>query len=433
MKAAFFTLGCKVNQYETDAMAASFRERGFEIVDIEDEADIYVINTCTVTETGDKKSRQIARRIKSKHPRSLLAVVGCYPQTAVEEVVTNLKADIVMGTQGRSRLADIALEVLRDRGQRVLVDDLLEPDFEPMKAGASSKKTRANLKIQDGCQNFCAYCIIPYARGPVRSKPLEEALKDIAALSDSGYPEIVLTGIHLSSYGRDLGIKDGLLRLLEAAQEIPGLKRLRMGSLEPTLITSDFVSRIKRLPFLCPHFHLSLQSGCDETLKRMKRRYTTEDFRKAVSLLRENIPDVAITTDIMTGFPGETEQEFECSREFVREMAFSRAHIFVYSKRKGTAAADMPGQVKRSVARRRAEILAQITTESRLSFWRSQIGKSVSVLLETPKAENLAAGYTPNYIPVHIPIKNAADFEGQFVEAVLTEVTDEACLGSIKN
>ena len=426
MKAAFYTLGCKVNQYESQAMEELFRRRGYEIVAPDTQADIYVVNSCTVTASGDKKTRQAVRRLRREHPDAVVALTGCLPQTDPHAAEELPEADLVLGTRERRGIVDAVEEFLagRQRLVRVLPHEQSEP-FEPLEALGDEGHTRAFLKIQDGCTQFCAYCIIPYARGPLRSKPLDALRLEVLDLAAAGYREIVLTGINLSLYGRELGLR--LPDAVAAAAAVPGVDRVRIGSLEPELLSDADLDRLAAVPELCGQFHLSLQSGCDRTLERMNRHYTTERYRAIAGALREKFPGCAITTDVITGFPGETPEEFEETCRFVREMGFAMVHIFPYSQRRGTAAAAMDEQVPVEERRRRASELAGITAGSSERFYRAQVGSVQPVLIERKRDPEWIRGYTPNYTPVRIRCRE--DRRGEILPVRLTGADAEGCTG----
>ncbi len=395
MTVAFYTLGCKVNQYETQALEQLFAGRGHTLVPFEGEADVYIINSCTVTAVSDKKSRQTVRQARKRAPGAVIALCGCYPQTHPEDI-KELPVDLAAGTGDRVRFVELVEQAWAERQEKVtaLDDAMKRRVFEPLPAGGLEGRTRAMLKVEDGCVNFCAYCIIPYARGPVRSLPLQDAAAQAAKLAEEGYRELVLTGIEISSWGRDLEGKPGLIDLIEAVcAAAPGC-RVRLGSLEPRTITEEFCARAVKLDNLCPHFHLSMQSGCDATLKRMNRRYDTARFFESVRLLREHFQKPAVTTDMIVGFPGETEEEFVQSLDFIQRCAFSAMHIFPYSKRPGTPAAAMPHQVPRTVkeerARRAAEAAARME-QRYLEQW-----EEVEVLFEEER-DGLWWGRTTRY------------------------------------
>ena len=401
MRIAIYTLGCKVNQYETQAMEQELAAQGHELVDFEQPADAYIINTCSVTAISDKKSRQMIRRARKLNPDAIVAACGCYVQTHTDEVL-ELGIDLVGGTGQRMEFLRQLLTAA-EKKTRVLVDDALHRhEFEILPAGGQMSRTRAMLKVEDGCRNFCTYCIIPFARGPVRSLPISEAVAQTGQLAAEGYQEVVITGIEISSWGQDLDGEKSLMDLLEAVSAAAGEMRLRLGSLEPRTITEDFCRRAAKLTNLCPHFHLSLQSGCDETLRRMNRRYDTERFYKSVTLLREFFPGVAITTDLITGFPGETEEEFQKTLDFIRRCEFAQIHVFPYSVRPGTRAAAMeqlPKSVKEERAARAGEVAAQLHEQ----YLQSCVGQVYPVLFEQPGREGEFTGHAPNYMEVTAP------------------------------
>ena len=401
MRIAIYTLGCKVNQYETQAMEQELTARGHELVDFEQPADAYIINTCSVTAISDKKSRQMIRRARKLNPDAIVAACGCYVQTHTDEVL-ELGIDLMGGTGQRMEFLRQLLTAA-EKKTRVLVDDALHRhEFEILPAGGQMSRTRAMLKVEDGCRNFCTYCIIPFARGPVRSLPISEAVAQTGQLAAEGYQEVVITGIEISSWGQDLDGEKSLMDLLEAVSAAAGEMRLRLGSLEPRTITEDFCRRAAKLTNLCPHFHLSLQSGCDETLRRMNRRYDTERFYKSVTLLREFFPGVAITTDLITGFPGETEEEFQKTLDFIRRCEFAQIHVFPYSVRPGTHAAAMeqlPKSVKEERAARAGEVAAQLHEQ----YLQSCVGQVYPVLFEQPGREGEFTGHAPNYMEVTAP------------------------------
>ena len=399
MRIALYTLGCKVNQYETQAMEQELTTQGHELVASEEPADAYIINTCSVTAVSDKKSRQMIRRAKKMNPHAIVAACGCYAQTHTDEVAA-LGIDLVGGTGQRMEFLRQLLAAAEEKRQRVLVDDALHRhEFEVLPAGGQMSRTRAMLKVEDGCRNFCSYCIIPFARGPVRSLPVAEAVRQTEQLAAEGYREVVLTGIEISSWGQDLSGEQSLVDLLEAVSEAAGDMRLRLGSLEPRTITEDFCRRASRLKNLCPHFHLSLQSGCDETLRRMNRRYDTARYLESVALLRAYFSGVAVTTDLITGFPGETEEEFEKTLAFLRRCAFAQIHVFPYSIRPGTRAAAME-QVPKSVKEARAARAGQVAAELHEKYLRSCVGQIFPVLFEQAGEDGCFVGHAPNYMEV---------------------------------
>ena len=399
MRIALYTLGCKVNQYETQAMEQELTAQGHELVAFEEPADAYIINTCSVTAVSDKKSRQMIRRAKKMNPHAIVAACGCYAQTHTDEVAA-LGIDLVGGTGQRMEFLRQLLAAAEEKRQRVLVDDALRRrEFEVLPAGGQMSRTRAMLKVEDGCRNFCSYCIIPFARGPVRSLPVAEAVRQTEQLAAEGYREVVLTGIEISSWGQDLSGEQSLIDLLEAVSEAAGDMRLRLGSLEPRTITEDFCRRASRLKNLCPHFHLSLQSGCDETLRRMNRRYDAARYLESVALLRAYFSGVAVTTDLITGFPGETEEEFEKTLAFLRRCAFAQIHVFPYSIRPGTRAAAME-QVPKSVKEARAARAGQVAAELHEKYLRSCVGQIFPVLFEQAGEDGCFVGHAPNYMEV---------------------------------
>lgn len=429
---AICTLGCKVNAYESEATKEQFMKNGYTVVDFSDAADVYIVNTCTVTHLSDRKSRQMIRRAKHKNPDAVLVVMGCYSQTAPEKVREIEGVDIIIGNEGKGAVLQKVEAFFKEKAQMEHVTDIgALREFEPLFV-KGSERTRAVLKVQDGCNNFCSYCIIPYARGRNRSNPMESALKDANALVKAGFSEIVLTGIHLASYGKDLG-DYRLIDLLEELEKMDGLERIRLGSLEPTLFDAEFCARMKHLTKLCRHFHLSLQSGCDETLKRMNRKYTTKEYLEAVKRIRNVFPDAAITTDIMTGFPGETDEEFEKTFQFVETVSFSDAHIFQYSVRKGTRAEKMPDQISPDVKEARSQRLIALTQKTRDSFLKGFIGTEADVIFEQVHkgdAKSSYEGKTDNYITV--VVENGEDLSGQMKQVEITEVKNGLAYGVIK-
>lgn len=389
-------------------MAELFKEEGYEIADFEDFADVYVVNTCTVTNMSDRKSRQILRRAKEINPNSILCVVGCYVQVNSEELAKLEYIDILLGTNDRRNIVkyvkefekcgqntDVTSSAVISKKINAVSDIMKRQEYIEWGGTAYTPHARAEIKIQDGCDRFCTYCIIPYARGPVRSRESSEIVKEVERLVQFGIKEIVITGIHISSYGKDLKSEESLIDVLEKVNSINGVERIRLGSLEPLIITNDFITRLKKLEKVCNHFHLSLQSGCNETLKRMNRRYSVDDFRNIVKIIRDNIEDVALTTDIIVGFPGETEEEFNETYEFLKEICFSKMHVFKYSPRKGTKAASFPNQVDGNIKSKRSDILIQLSNKNEKDFASQYIGKQIEVLFE-----NEEEGHTSNYIKV---------------------------------
>ena len=383
-KVAFITLGCKVNQYETNAMAQEFLRKGYEVVEHTDFADIYVINTCTVTNMSDRKSRQMLRRVKELNKDAIIVACGCYAQVAKSELEKIEEVDLILGNNEKKNIVEFVEEFERTNKKELKIEDVMyQKEFVEFGDVVYTEKTRAVIKVQDGCDRFCSYCIIPYARGRVRSRKPEKIISEIRKIAEVGIKEVVITGIHIASYGKDFKNENyRLIDLLEEINKIDGIERIRLGSLEPLLITEEFVSRLVKLEKICHHFHLSLQSGCDETLKRMNRRYTTEEFRNIVSLLRENYKDVNLTTDIIVGFPQETEEEFNKTYEFLKEMKFYKMHVFKYSQRKGTKAAVMKGQIDGNKKEERSQKLIELSNKNEKEYNENYAGKEVEVLWE---------------------------------------------------
>ncbi|WP_102411191.1 tRNA (N(6)-L-threonylcarbamoyladenosine(37)-C(2))-methylthiotransferase MtaB [Beduinella massiliensis] len=398
-KVAFHTLGCKVNQYDTQAMLERFQEAGYEVVPFDGLADVYVINTCTVTGTGDKKSMQAIRRCARKNPEAHIVVTGCLAQRAAQTLrLPGVR--LILGTQRRGEVVELLREAEESGETLIAVEGLRRAPFEALTVHAHEGHTRATMKIQEGCDRYCAYCIIPYVRGPIRSRPLEEIRREADELCAAGFRELVLTGIHLTSYGRDL--KDGatLSDAIRAAHDAQGALRIRLGSLEPVIVTEEFVRALRAMPKVCPQFHLALQSGSDAVLARMRRRYTSGEYLAACRMLREAFPGCALTTDVMTGFPGETEQEFEETMATVRAAGFSRIHVFPYSEREGTPAAAMEGSVPRHVREERARRLIALGKELSQNYLLEQVGARKRVLFEERDAQGMLTGYTDTYVHV---------------------------------
>lgn len=428
MKAAFYTLGCKVNQYETQIMEQKLHQAGYEIVSADGPADVYVINSCTVTEESVRKTRQMLRRLKRHNPAALAVLTGCFPQSAPERAAAFAEADVVAGVRGRGQI-DRLIEEARESGRRIVRVSDFEPgeNFEPMEAEGFAERTRAFVKIEDGCRNFCSYCIIPFSRGPVRSKSMEELRDELGRLARAGYREAVLVGINLSAYGTDRNLS--LADAVEAAESTEGIARVRLGSLEPHIVTEEFIARMLRCGKLCPHFHLSLQSGCDQTLRRMNRRYTTAEYAAAVCRLREAFPGCGITTDVIVGFPGETEEEFCQSMDFVGRTAFSQTHVFSYSRRPGTRAAEMPGQIAKAEKESRSRRMIALCRETRDAYWRSLRGQVFPVLFEERRTPGFCEGFAPNYAPVRVA--SDRDLHGAILPVRVTGADSESCLGEL--
>ena len=404
-KAALHNLGCKVNAYETEAMQQMLENAGYEIVPFQEYADVYIINTCSVTNMADRKSRQMLHRAKAKNPDAVVVGTGCYIQTKEEEALKDTAIDIVIGNNKKHELVERIEAFMKDHKDR---DDVLDinhekQEYEELFLSRTAEHTRAFIKVQDGCNQFCSYCIIPYARGRVRSRKLEHVVKEVERLAANGYKEIVLTGIHLSSYGTDLG--DNLLHLIQEVHKIDGIERIRLGSLEPRLVTEDFAKELSGLSKICPHFHLSLQSGCDATLQRMNRKYTAEEYAHACSLLRNVFDHPAITTDVIVGFPGETEEEFQITKEFLARIHFYEMHIFKYSKRQGTKAAVMPDQVSEQEKTNRSAQLIKLGEKMSKEFRQHYIGSTQDVLFEEENeidGRTYFTGYTREYVKVAV-------------------------------
>lgn len=426
---AFHTLGCKVNQYETEAMMELFAAKGYSIVDFDQKADVYVINTCTVTNFGDKKSRQMIRRAKKQNPDGVMAVVGCYAQVAPEEVMGIDGVNMIIGTNDRHRIVE-RVEAYQDEQVQVnLVTDIMQVrEFEELSVANLKDRTRAYLKIQEGCNQYCAYCIIPYARGPIRSRKPEDVVKEVEQLVKNGFKEIVLAGIHVASYGKDLGDID-LLKIIEMVHTMEGLERIRLSSIEPTILTEDFVERLAQLPKVCEHFHLSLQSGCDETLKRMNRKYTTDQYKIVVKRLRKIMPQVAITTDIIVGFPGETEEEYEQTYGFVKEIGFSQIHVFKFSPKEGTPAAKRKDQIDPGSKEIRSNRMIELGEQMEHDFLGNYQGQTLEVLFEEKDGKGCYEGYTRNYVKVLVASEK--DLKNQLVTIRITEIKNDHVLGEI--
>ena len=401
--AAFYTLGCKVNQYETEAMSEIFSKNGYKIADFNEVCDVYVINTCTVTSIGDRKSRQMIRRAKHLNPNSIVAVVGCYSQVSPDEVAKIEGVNIILGTKDRKNLCEIADKMLAEKENQKLVTDvenaLKNREYEELEIKEYAETTRAFVKIEDGCNEFCTYCIIPFARGPVRSRKLENIVKEVEFLAQKGFCEVVLTGIHLASYGKDLK-NVSLSDVICAVAEVPGISRIRLGSLEPRILTEEFIQKIAGTKKVCNHFHISLQSGCDETLKRMNRKYTTAEYENSVKLLRRYFDNPAIATDIMVGFPGETDEEFEKSLAFMEKIAFADAHVFSYSNRKGTKADVMENQIDPKVKEVRHKAMESTVARLKHEYLARMAGKNLSVLFEQEISDGVYEGTAENYAKV---------------------------------
>ena len=424
--AAFYTLGCKVNQYETEAVSELFSNNGYKIVPFSDKADYYIINTCSVTSMSDRKSRQVIRRAKKTNPDAVIAVMGCYSQTAPDEVLDIDGVNLVLGTKDKGSIINLVKSLTASDKLNAVTSVKDNHEYENLTVTRTADRTRAYIKIQDGCSQFCSYCIIPYARGPIRSRCEADIISEVETLADAGYQEIVLTGIHAASYGKDLE-GTSLAVLLNKLDKIDKIKRIRLSSIEPMTLNAQFVEDIKGCKKLCPHFHISLQSGCDATLKRMNRHYTTAQFEEVVEGLRSAFSDCAITTDIMTGFAGETDEEFADTLEFVKRIAFSEAHIFQYSQRRGTPAARRPDQVSPVIKEQRSKEIISVTEKSKTEFLKRHTGKVMEVLFETVTPDGLYEGKTANYITVHAGADT--DVRGKFKNVMLGDVKDGIIFG----
>lgn len=430
-KAALHNLGCKVNAYETEAMQHLLEEAGYEIVPFTQKADVYVINTCSVTNMADRKSRQMLHKAKKNNPDSIVVAAGCYVQTSEKEVLNDLSVDIVIGNDRKHDLVRLLEEYSLDSVNDT-VDDINDGkhDFEELFIDQTKEHTRAFIKVQDGCNQFCSYCIIPYARGRVRSRRFENVIAEVERLAANGFKEVVLTGIHLSSYGVDFEEATGLLELIQAVNAVKGIERIRLGSLEPKIVTEHFASELSKLDKICPHFHLSLQSGCDATLKRMNRKYTIKEYERGCELLRKYFVHPAITTDVIVGFPGETEEEFEQTKAYLEHIHFYEMHIFKYSKRKGTRAAVMPDQIDEQVKAARSEKLIALGHDMSKEFRKFYIGKNEEVLFEEKAVigdKEYFVGYTKEYVKV--AKKTDENLENQIVSGCISGMlTDEILL-----
>lgn len=430
-KAALHNLGCKVNAYETEAMQHLLEEAGYEIVPFTQKADVYVINTCSVTNMADRKSRQMLHKAKKNNPDSIVVAAGCYVQTSEKEVLNDLSVDIVIGNDRKHDLVRLLEEYSLDSVNDT-VDDINDGkhDFEELFIDQTKEHTRAFIKVQDGCNQFCSYCIIPYARGRVRSRRFENVIAEVERLAANGFKEVVLTGIHLSSYGVDFEEATGLLELIQAVNAVKGIERIRLGSLEPKIVTEHFASELSKLDKICPHFHLSLQSGCDATLKRMNRKYTTKEYEIGCELLRKYFVHPAITTDVIVGFPGETEEEFEQTKAYLEHIHFYEMHIFKYSKRKGTRAAVMPDQIDEQIKAARSEKLIALGHDMSKEFRKFYIGKNEEVLFEEKAVigdKEYFVGYTKEYVKV--AKETDENLENQIVSGRISGMlTDEILL-----
>ncbi len=428
---SIFTLGCKVNRYDSEAIEETFVNAGYTVVAFDEKADVYIINTCTVTHMSDRKSRQMIRRTKKINPDAIVAVIGCYAQAAQEEIEAIEEVDLVIGTNGRIHILE-AVEEYRLNGIPMnFVENIMDVhEFEELKINNMSKRTRAYLKIQEGCNNYCSYCIIPYVRGNIRSRKPENILSEVTTLANEGFKEIVLTGIHVASYGKDL--KDtNLLEIIKMVHQVEGVERIRLSSIEPNVVTPEFVEGISKLPKVCHHFHLSLQSGSDTVLKRMNRKYTAGQYKDAVTVLRSQFKDVEFTTDIIVGFPGETEEEFNETVKFVQDIRFADIHIFPYSPRNGTPAATMEGQISPQIKDQRVKELTQEVHQIKADIMESYVSQTLTVLFEQNYKEDLYEGHTGNYMKVHC--RSSEDIVNQIMDIKITSIVNHVLYGENTN
>ena len=426
-KVAFCTLGCKVNQYETNAMEEAFLNSKYEVVNFEEVSDIYVINTCTVTNMSDKKSRQMIRRAKQLNPNSIVVAVGCYAQVSKEKLEEIEEVDLILGNNEKK---EILKYIEKFEAEKIvhLEDIMHQKEFVDFGITTHMEKTRAVIKVQDGCDRFCSYCIIPYARGRVRSRKIENVVEEIKSLVKTGVKEVVLTGIHIASYGKDFKEEIALIDLLEKINEIKGIERIRLGSLEPTIIDEKFLERLSKLHKICHHFHLSLQSGCNDTLKRMNRRYTTNEFERVVTLLRNTYTDVILTTDIIVGFPGETEKEFLATYEFLKKIKFYKMHVFKYSRRKGTKADLMENQVNPQIQEERSKKLLELSNNNQREYNQKYIGKIVEVLFEEKQGKYIK-GHTSNYLMVNTKSNEIDKYHNEIIKVKIKSVDIDELMG----
>lgn len=422
----FIHYGCKVNQYETNAMIQKFIENNYEIVDFEEKADIYIINTCTVTNMSDRKSRQMLRRVKKSNPNSILVVVGCYVQVGKQELEKIDDIDIILGNNEKNNIVEYVEKYKENREK--ITDVMQQKEFVDFGSVTYTNKTRATIKIQDGCDRFCTYCIVPFARGRVRSRHLNNIIEEVQKIAKRGIQEIIVTGIHIASYGKDFNYKVTLIDVLEEINKVDGIKRIRIGSLEPTIMNKEFLDRLSKLDKVCNHFHLSLQSGCTSVLKRMNRKYTADEFKESVNLLRKYYPNAMLTADVIVGFPGETEEEFEETYKFLKEIKFYRMHIFKYSQRNGTKAAIMPNQIDGNIKEERSNKLIKLSDEIQNDYNKEYVGKEVEVLFEERENEYIK-GHTNNFIVVKV--KEKQNIENKILKVEITGIEGQELLGKL--
>ena len=427
---AFYTLGCKVNQYETNGMIQEFKNAGYEIVEFEEKADIYIINTCTVTNMSDKKSRQIIRRTKELNKDSIVVAVGCYAQVAKDKLKEIEQIDLILGNEEKKDIIQYIEQYMLENKKIENVTDIAEKkEFSDFGVVDYTDKTRAVIKVQDGCDRFCTYCIIPYARGRVRSRKPDSIIEEVNAIAKKDIKEIVITGIHITSYGKDFKNNYRLIDLLEDLNKIDGIQRIRLGSIEPTLITEEFTERLAKLEKICDHFHLSLQSACDTVLNRMNRKYTINEFIESTKLLNKIFPQVSLTTDIIVGFPGETDEEFEITYNNLKKINFYKMHIFKYSPRKGTRAAVMPNQIDGNIKEERSNRLIELSNKNEIEKNKSYIGKEVNVLFEEQEGEYVK-GHTTNYMVVKVKTQNV-NIENKILKVIIKETNNLELIGEI--
>ena len=444
---ATYTLGCKVNQYETNAVEEIFTQNGYTLTDFDDKSDIYIINTCTVTSMSDRKSRQVIRRAKKNNKDSVVVVMGCYAQNDPDAIIKIEDVNLVVGTKDKNKIFE-EVQKITNHDKVVKVTSIMEEvEFENLSVTSYTKNTRAFVKIQDGCDRYCSYCIIPYTRGRIRSRNISDIVKEVQSLSDNGYKEVVLTGIHIASYGKHLKRSKtefipiinsqkedfvqadaSLIDVIEEVSKIKNLYRIRIGSVEPIIISEDFLERISKIDKFCPHFHLSLQSGCDDTLKRMNRRYTTDEYKEAVQKIRQYFDTPAITTDIIAGFPGETDEEFEKTYSYLSDINLYEMHIFPFSRRSGTKAYDMKNQIDNDVKHKRSEKLIALANRNKEEFEKGLIGKTFDVLFEQ-REEQYYQGYTKNYVKIYV--KTQKDLSGKLLDVRINSFENDKLIGEL--
>ncbi len=423
---SFYSLGCKINAYDTEVLREIFENNGYEVVPFSEKADVYIINTCTVTHFGDKKSRQIIRRARRNNPDALIVVTGCYAQVSPEKLEEIEEIDLILGVKAQANIIEL-INNYQNLPRKMVLNFNRNEEFINYNVDNNQDHTRAYVKVQDGCQQFCTYCIVPYARGPIRSRTIKDAVNEVTALAQNGYKEIVLTGVHLASYEKKS--KHSLEELVEAVSQVKGIERIRLSSLEPTIITEEFLKALAQIPSFCPHFHLSLQSGSNSVLKRMNRHYSTKIYKNKVDLIRKHFPNAGITTDIIVGFPGETDKEFEETKEFIQKIGFSKIHIFPYSPREGTPAAIFNNQVDSQVKNQRIKELNDIEKELRMKFYKKNLESKEKVLYERGVGDNKYLGYTRNYIPV-ITYSNES-LTNQHKDVKLKKIQDDRIVAEI--